>query len=115
MAKWVSGGVTTVSTHGVPVQLTTDNILAYSVLFQSLPFNTNRVVIGADSGVRAGAATVTNPSGNVLAILGKGSSTETPPSGGARVTGQPHGILLSALWLDAVTDGEGIIWSYLLA
>ena len=117
---WLPGtsatsSVKTVTSAGTPVQLSTVHKMVYAVMFQALPFNTNRVVIGSDNTVRAGDASSTNPSGPVLAILGKGSATETPASGGASVKGKFNGIDLYDLWLDSVTNDEGIVWSYIEA
>ena len=110
---WKTGGKRTVADKAIPQQLTSDSILAYAVRIEVIPSNTKRIALGSDSTVRAGVAGSSDPSGNVLAILGKpADASSTPPSIERQIDNAPGGILLSSIYVAPEVDGEGVYWSY---
>jgi hypothetical protein len=112
--SWRFLAIVTVATPGTPVQVQASHLAAQAALFQALPNNTARVVIGSDNTVRANASNV-NPSGTVLAILGAPATTvATPPSATGGNPTSPGAVDMQNFWVDATNTGEGVIVSYLV-
>ena len=108
-----TSSIVTVSSAGIPVQVTTSRIPAQAVLIQALPLNTGRIVVGFDNTIRANAAGA-NPTGPILAIIGAPSAnTATPPSANGGNPTAPAALNLQQFWIDASVSGEGVIVSYL--
>lgn len=121
MSHWIHGGIKTSTTPGTPVRLTTEDLFVHAIMIQALPLNAKRVVLGErelndDGSVHktflAGDDS-TNPSGHCLAIIGKPAGVnETPPSIEYGVQNSPAGPVASQFWIDVVTSGDGVLWSY---
>ena len=98
-------GWTTVAAAGTPVQVSATHVACHAVFIQQITGQTGVIHIGTSSSMDASdgtdmLATLPVPTANVL------------PSWSAGIDGQPNGIDLQEIWIDASVNGESALVSY---
>lgn len=111
---WVSLGKITITSAGTPVQLTVNQpdpaalLAVHSILIQVWPVNAGKIYI-----LSSPTANVATGEG-VLAVLPV-PTTNIIPSASATVTYAPAAINAAGYWIDAESNGDGVIASYIQA
>lgn len=99
-----TGGATTVTTAGTPVQLSTSPQKATILTIQAKSTNTGTIWVGG---------TTVSASGKIGVALGPPTTAGQP---GASVAFNPQGnaavYTLSEFWLDATVSGEGVTYAW---
>jgi hypothetical protein len=107
---WHSAGKITVTTAGVPVQVSATRTAAQTIVFQQLEANTGKIWI-CD---RANAVKATGV--GILATIPaptlSGGVATSLPYAAVTIPNSPGGLNLSEFWIDTDNDSESCIVSY---